>query len=235
MTLGEIVDGDFFNDYVKTGNILMIAEGRRGIDNTFSLREGVLRLDLDRPTYERCGLDGKPVRHPGRKHTKERYAVEIELRKPSMLHGKKGFERVVWAFKNVLNHSLAWLFHDLNSPRGIRGRRPISKHQPHCFTASPEAIVMPHTKLPALTSIADLCDPEYGAEVLEWFGMVSLSSPRIDARENVDSFLSRYEVPMPYRRDGDPDSPAVETLVRLRWRGLVPAPFLLRLWLATRE
>ncbi|KAK8156306.1 ribonuclease P 40kDa subunit-domain-containing protein [Phyllosticta citrichinensis] len=235
MTLGEIVDGDFFNDYVKTGNILMIAEGRRGIDNTFSLREGVLRLDLDRPTYERCGLDGKPVRHPGRKHTKERYAVEIELRKPSMLHGKKGFERIVWAFKNVLNHSLAWLFHDLNSPREIRGRRPISKHQPHCFTASPEATVMPHTKLPALTCIPDLCDPEYGAEVLEWFGMVSLSSPRIEAYDNVDSFLSRYEVPMPYKRDGDPDSPAVETLVRLRWRGLVPAPFLLRLWLATRE
>lgn len=38
-----------------------------------------------------------------------------------MLHGKKGFERIVWAFKNVLNHSLAWLFHDLNSPRDIKG------------------------------------------------------------------------------------------------------------------
>ncbi|KAK7624572.1 ribonuclease P 40kDa subunit-domain-containing protein [Phyllosticta citricarpa] len=233
MTLGEIVEGDFFNDYIKTGNVLMISEGRRGVDNTFSLREGVLRLDLDRPTYERCGLEGKPVRHPGRKHTKERYAVELELRKPSMLHGKKGFERIVWAFKNVLNHSLAWLFHDLNSPREVRG--PISTHQPHCFTSSPEATVIPHTKLPALTSIPDLCDAEYGAEVLEWFGMVSLSSPRIDAHDSVDSFLSRYEVPMPYKRDGDADSPAVEAIVRLRWRGLVPAPFLLRLWLTVRE
>ena len=40
--------------------------------------------------------------------------IEIDLRLPSMLHGKKGFERIVWAFKNVLNKSLAWLFHDLN-------------------------------------------------------------------------------------------------------------------------
>ena len=40
-------------------------------------------------------------------------AVEIDLRQPSMLHGKKGFERIVWAFKNVLNHSVAWLVHDL--------------------------------------------------------------------------------------------------------------------------
>jgi hypothetical protein len=26
-----------------------------------------------------------------------------------MLHGKKGFERIVWAAKNVLNQSLVWL------------------------------------------------------------------------------------------------------------------------------
>ena len=38
-----------------------------------------------------------------------------------MLHGKKGFERIVWAFKNVLNHSVAWLFHDFtaNSSLGM--------------------------------------------------------------------------------------------------------------------
>lgn len=39
-------------------------------------------------------------------------AVEINLRLPSMLHGKKGFERIVWAFKNVLNNSVTWLFYD---------------------------------------------------------------------------------------------------------------------------
>lgn len=32
-----------------------------------------------------------------------------------MLHGKKGFERIVWAFKNVLNASRTWLFHDLEA------------------------------------------------------------------------------------------------------------------------
>lgn len=41
-------------------------------------------------------------------------AIELNLRLPSMLHGKKGFERIVWAFKNVLNQSLAWLFCDLD-------------------------------------------------------------------------------------------------------------------------
>ena len=45
-------------------------------------------------------------------------AVETDLRSPAMLHGKKGFERLVWAFKNVLNHSVTWLFHDLTSYSG---------------------------------------------------------------------------------------------------------------------
>lgn len=29
-----------------------------------------------------------------------------------MLHGKKGFERIVWAFKNVLDSAVTWLFYD---------------------------------------------------------------------------------------------------------------------------
>jgi Ribonuclease P 40kDa (Rpp40) subunit len=32
-----------------------------------------------------------------------------------MLHGKRGFERVVWAAKNVLNRSLTWLFYNLRA------------------------------------------------------------------------------------------------------------------------
>ena len=45
--------------------------------------------------------------------------VEINLRLPSMLHGKKGFERIVWAFKNVLNASVTWLFCDLDAPESL--------------------------------------------------------------------------------------------------------------------
>lgn len=47
--------------------------------------------------------------------TQKKTAVEINLRLPSMLHGKKGFERIVWAFKNVLVNSVTWLFCDLSS------------------------------------------------------------------------------------------------------------------------
>ena len=45
--------------------------------------------------------------------------VELNLRLPSMLHGKKGFERIVWAFANVLTQSMAWLFYDLEDTPGM--------------------------------------------------------------------------------------------------------------------
>jgi ribonucleases P/MRP protein subunit RPP40 len=81
---------------------------------------------MSREKYERTGLTGKPIRSGGRKHAKERFgwlflailyrftsktflAIEIDLRQPSMLHGKKGFERIVWACRNVLNASVTWL------------------------------------------------------------------------------------------------------------------------------
>ena len=31
-----------------------------------------------------------------------------------MVHGKKGFERIVWAAKNVLQDAVTWLFHDFD-------------------------------------------------------------------------------------------------------------------------
>lgn len=35
-----------------------------------------------------------------------------------MLHGKKMFERIVWAFNNVLNSAVTWLFQDLQAQLG---------------------------------------------------------------------------------------------------------------------
>lgn len=45
--------------------------------------------------------------------------MSLDFNELSMRHGKKGFERIRWAFKNVLVHSICWLFQDLRdeSPR----------------------------------------------------------------------------------------------------------------------
>lgn len=40
MTLEQILSGDFFTEYIKRGNVLMLSEGRTSVDNMFTLREG---------------------------------------------------------------------------------------------------------------------------------------------------------------------------------------------------
>jgi ribonuclease P/MRP protein subunit RPP40 len=81
MKLEEVLAGDFFKQYVKMGNIMMRSEGRANVDNIFTLYEGVLRLDLDRPTYERCGLQGQPREDGGRKHQKARWGMSLSQRR----------------------------------------------------------------------------------------------------------------------------------------------------------
>ena len=81
--------------------------------SVYSLRNGVLTLALEKESYERAGLVGESDGAKGKRGARARWLVEINLRQPSMLHGKKGFDRIVYAFKNVLNTPVTWLFCNL--------------------------------------------------------------------------------------------------------------------------
>jgi ribonuclease P/MRP protein subunit RPP40 len=119
----------------------MLSEGQSGVQNRYSLKDGILKLDLDKATYERCGLTGTVASSPGRKHVKLRFHIELDLKLNSMQHGKKGFERVKWAFKNLLNESLAWLFVDLESDDVTGGLylflSAVIKQPPLTYTKDP--------------------------------------------------------------------------------------------------
>ncbi|KAL8966908.1 MAG: hypothetical protein Q9197_005724 [Variospora fuerteventurae] len=41
MPLSALLDGEFFNIYIKSGNIMMLSEGRAGIDSLYSLKDGM--------------------------------------------------------------------------------------------------------------------------------------------------------------------------------------------------
>ncbi|GKZ82128.1 ribonuclease P protein subunit p40 [Aspergillus niger] len=234
MSLSSLLEGEFFNTYIKTGNILMISEGRSGSDSVFTLKDGILKLELSKEIFERTGLTGKPVRSGGRKHAKERFIVEINLRLPSMLHGKKGFERIVWAFKNVLNQSVAWLFFDLTtSSGGVSEDDPSLKgNQPQIINCQPILTEHSNILVPPLPG-AEITDESRGAaeledhcnELSEWLAMVSLESPRVSAHDDVDPYLCRYSVP-------DLDNAKSTSLVSLKWQGLVPSRWIIELLVA---
>lgn len=48
MPLGALLEGEFFNEYIKRGNVLMLSEWRTGVDKLYSLREG-MTTDLFTP------------------------------------------------------------------------------------------------------------------------------------------------------------------------------------------
>lgn len=110
MTLLQILRGDFFTEYIKIGDIVMLSRGRNGLDNVFTLKDGQLTMCLDKETYERAGLVGKPHGAKGNRGLRPRWVVEFDLRSPSMLHGRPGFDRLVYACKNTLTEPLTWLF-----------------------------------------------------------------------------------------------------------------------------
>ncbi|KAG4443567.1 hypothetical protein IFR05_000944 [Cadophora sp. M221] len=216
LPLGALLEGEFFNEYIKRGNVLMLSEGKSDIDNVYSLREGILTLHLDKESYERAGLVGKPDGVKGKRGTKPRWVVEMELRLPSMLHGKKGFDRIVYAFKNVLNIPVTWLFLDLgaNTPTSS----PMEAHFPITKTVSPEIQEL-QVKTPSLNPPTEVDNSyggdfeDYAVETEEWLSLISLNSPRINPHDKIDPYLSRYIPP------GDTHTSC--KLVRITWRGFL--------------
>lgn len=143
-----------------------------------------------------------------------------------MLHGKKGFERIVWAFKNVLNQSVAWLFYDLASTEDTL----LKIHHPQIIDCEPVLVTHPNTLVPPLQEmninetaleeeLRDHCDA-----LCEWLAMVALASPRVSAEDSVDPYLSRYEVP-------NVEQAQPSSLVNLKWQALIPSQWIMQLLL----
>jgi ribonucleases P/MRP protein subunit RPP40 len=149
-----------------------------------------------------------------------------------MLHGKKGFDRIVYAFKNVLTTPVTWLFHDLGTA-GMNLQTfvvsmltfqaitpgPLDAHFPVKQTASPRLLQDIKVDLPSLKPPTDV-DRTYGAdledyavELQEWLALILLESPRISPDDKIDPFLSRYAPPG--------DSHTNTKLVKLTWQGFL--------------
>lgn len=151
-----------------------------------------------------------------------------------MLHGKKGFERIVWAFKNVLNHSLTWLFHDLqasnHTPPDVAQapepqKTPLDAHHPFHHTVNPATTTLEGVKVPPLTQPPE--DNDSALELHEWLGLVALRSPRVQATDSIDPFLCRYQVP-------NVENAATYDLVCIRWKGFIPSIWIRSLFIELR-
>lgn len=146
-----------------------------------------------------------------------------------MLHGKKGFDRIVWAFSNVLTQSLAWLFCDLEDPAGLEeaGNKPIHQLQPQLATCEVqeidhEQVAMPRLSGDAVEGMSEGEAQEYCGGLAEWLALVQMDSPRVK-EDDIDPYLSRYAVP-------DAEETRVD-LVSLKWHGFISCHWALRVFL----
>ncbi|CAK7272339.1 hypothetical protein SEPCBS119000_005072 [Sporothrix epigloea] len=225
MTLGQVLQGSFFTEYVKAGSILMLSEGRLGQDNVFSLKDGRLTLYLERETYERAGLVGKTHGAKGGRGLRPRWIVEFDLNEKAMWPGKGGFDRLLYACRNVFNTPVTWLFcsmFDAPTPD------PLDAFFPTWVTVEPTVLQHVGIALPPLGRPPSLLvgggagndhleTEEAVVELYEWLSLVRLGSPRVEAADKIDPYLSRYAVPSP--DVGESAASSVKDLCTLRWRG----------------
>jgi len=147
-----------------------------------------------------------------------------------MLHGKKGFERIVWAFKNVLNYSVTWLFHDFDEDASSRREeKPIAKHHPTNHTVLPRVqttadVLIPPLHPPGAAASSEEFE-EWSTETYEYLSLVSLQCPRILAGDSINPFLSRYQVPGGETEEHGEEA-KLTNMILLRWRGFIPATWI---------
>jgi ribonuclease P/MRP protein subunit RPP40 len=153
-----------------------------------------------------------------------------------MVKGKKGFDRLLYAFNQVLTEPVSWLFVDLQ--RGEKGVDmifllygefycltamigPIEELFPVTSELVPMKTTSDHTIFPFIESPDRLREQLYEEQLLEWIGLALIKSARIRTDDDVDPYLCRYQLPEAF----DESEMEVENFTHFRWRGLVPARF----------
>lgn len=223
LPLLEILTGDFFTNKIKKGNVLLVSAplylSSTSSVAMFTLVQGVLTITCDRATYERAGLPGTPIPDPhARKHATPNFKIEINLRLPCMLAGKKGFERLLHAAKSVFVGQMTWLFYDISSDLSTSdislGENVEIKHiKPQ--TEELKEIIIP----PFPTDDADISKTNQDdvTDLLEWLSLAAISSPRIKQGDIIDEIISRYSVP------NTSTTSTIQTLTKTTYTGFIPS------------
>ncbi|KAH6614833.1 ribonuclease P 40kDa subunit-domain-containing protein [Boeremia exigua] len=216
LSLSDILDPAFLDAYIRPAHTTLLSTSRAG-DTVFAVAAGQLRLELPAALYERAGLQGAPVADGGAKHARARWEVRCDLTAASMRAGKKGFERLRWAAREVLGERRVWLFSHADRGWGERmteGGEVLGVHAPAVVALAPRVEALDGVEGPVLRGV-EAWGREEKLELLEWLDMLSLGSARVRGGGAVDSHLCRYEVP--------DFGHGVETseLVRVRWSGFI--------------
>jgi ribonuclease P/MRP protein subunit RPP40 len=237
LPLLDLLQGDFFTKHIKTGNVLLLSLPLKleatSSEASFTLIDGMLVITCDRALYERAGLTGTAIPDPhARKHGASKFRIELNLRLPSMLAGKKGFERILRAAETVFVGDISWLFYDV-SAAGVADedatlRKDSQIKHVEMVTENLEKVLV----LNFPTQISKSADGEDDlVELLEWISLAAIGSPRVQQGDLVDEIISRYEVPsiskssITDRTDQPSTRIRTQDLTKASFTGFMPCSF----------
>ncbi|EPS40735.1 hypothetical protein H072_5367 [Dactylellina haptotyla CBS 200.50] len=242
MGLKEILEAEFYNNYIRKGNVLLLSDGRIDVDDVYCLYDGILYLFLRKETYEKAGLVGKQATFGGRK--KERWVVEHDLRQPHMVHGRKAFDRLVWSFTNVFKEQKRWLFCDLQQDALVQSLAAGAAVDTKLIGLSVSSTL--RTATPDITrssnpiklatfnhTVPQSSTSEYDRQVFydwaysfhEWLALATLNADRLNPSDSTDSLLSRYEPPA-----DDTKGHQLGKIAKLSWRGFLPPEYISKIF-----
>jgi ribonuclease P/MRP protein subunit RPP40 len=146
------------------------------------------------------------------------------MRLPSMVRGKKGFERVLWACKDVFDHSLAWLFYDMNATTKFDG--PIAAHYPIVRSVKPTVSTLAAAVCPKFPAEFGPYDDEDAPELLEWLSLINGGCSQVLEAEHGEANISRYREPtFGLAAPANEEQHEALDLVHYQWHAFIPHSF----------
>ncbi|CAG8500596.1 6834_t:CDS:2 [Funneliformis caledonium] len=219
LPLSWFIDTNFIQNYVKAGRVVALSL-TEGIDiaNVIALDfSGNLILNLTKDTYEELGLDGHSTKFGP---NKQRFVVQIDLKRRSLIPGKKGYERIKWCFNNTLTKRFTFLMSfvkstekktcEIDFPSSFNAKKLLGKFD---FNPIHEGILIPDLSI--IKNISNESQWRLDAvEIYDWIGMNSIQAQRIQSHDQVDPYISVYKPPEPYS-DGNGSF--------IKWSGFIPS------------
>lgn len=111
---------------------------------------------------------------------------------------------------------------------------PIEKIDHEAYIVVPTCRRVEGCAVPLADAEEVVVDPTFEEQLLEWLGLVLLSSPRVRANDEIDPYLCRYNLPGIQDTKENHDM-MVQTLYHMQWKGLVPSSFILHMFLEIKK
>ncbi|KAM4604976.1 ribonuclease P protein subunit p40 [Polymixia lowei] len=194
----ELLEKDFLETVVYKGSTYCLSYRTRiDEDNTFALLPSAkLVLSVDKDTYERLGLEGKPSCYSQKPVS--RYVVTVDLKDRGMAPGGHGHQRILTALREQLPLQSDFLLakHDSALQEGgamqsLLSRYEWSEHRPQVNSNVLMALPCPPLLSSDLRGDHESCDPQ---SFLEWLGAIDAG---ISCHNRTSGFLSTFICPEP--------------------------------------